>query len=567
MNAFDGPAVALSKLTIASESVAHTSAGLATVPLDILLLIFRNLEVSDICSLAQCCHRLATLTSVRPVWHSALQDLIASHIPIPPCPPLEGLSAEELRHTALHAGALRRAWTSAHPTRTRVLRVLPNLTRRMRPTGLDLVLGREHRYALATYHSLDARPDDDARHLLQCVDFGVPGLRARGWEDDGDTDSTVVAWMWFSGALSFALNEARDAAALVAVTSVDSNPTTYILGLDVSSRGAGRPWASQDTVQHGFTTLRRMETLGIPLLLRGEVLVAGDLQGNLWLYNVDTGATLYELRSLREAADADTAHADIPQVVLLPDMLLAFDSATIRQYTLSATTVADADPAEYPVLHPTVIHRWRWRIDTLSVAPLSHPLSPAPNPRPPINIWVRFGSWYPWPINMMHHYSLTSASEGAAYALPPVLVLYTYSALDMFAVAHATVGPHGTALWTDTQSDAFGEGVGGSDGSGRLDGQRIVAKVLRPLPSHVQVPSDGAEDVGLEVGAVGMMREMEGAKYDRGTTTTFGLLRREQEPCVVALDEEAGRVALALKGGEMVVWEYLPMAERDERAR
>jgi len=189
-------------------------------------------------------------------------------------------------------------------------------------------------------------------------------------------------------------------------------------------------------------------------------------------------------------------------------------------------------------------HSWRWGLELLTVSPLLHSHSAAADrSRPLINIFIRFRSLYPWPINMLHHYVLPPGADGT-YARRPTLRLYTYSALDLFAVSDAVLGTHGTVIWTDSHSDD----------PRMVGGQRIAGKILRPVPGE---PADLPESE--EALNDGRLAELvpSADRYDSGTTMVFGVLR-SAEVCKLAVDEEVGRIALGFTDGRVEVWEYFP---------
>jgi hypothetical protein len=236
--------------------------------------------------------------------------------------------------------------------------------------------------------------------------------------------------------------------------------------------------------------------------------------------------------------------------VLLSDTVLVFGYESIRIFTLpeplhtSSTNPYHFSPprretgAYEKTLQPTYIHTWKWGLDLLTVAPFQHPhAAPA---RPIINLFVRFRSWYPWPINMVHYYVLAPGTPDCAtpYAQSPSLRFFTYSALDLFATSDAVLGPHGTVLWLDSHAS-----------QGAIGGQRVAGKLLRPgSGTAVEESVDDLNDA--------QTRDAHGAAYDRGTTMVFASLERA-EVFKLALDEEVGRVAVGFTDGRVEVWEYL----------
>ena len=71
-----------------------------------------------------------------------------------------------------------------------------------------------------------------------------------------------------------------------------------------------------------------------------------------------------------------------------------------------------------PTLQPIAQYKWRWRIDSISVAPrrsTSHPSftmsSRDGGALPTIDLLIRFDTYYPWPVNILHHFVLPPNPE------------------------------------------------------------------------------------------------------------------------------------------------------------
>lgn len=363
--------------------------------------------------------------------------------------------------------------------------------------------------------------------------------------------------------------------------------TTYILGLD--PRAMEHINTAQAHHIAGFVTLAEYPTKGIPMLLRGDILAVGDQEGNVWLHDTITGKMLYELR------DPHAPHMnETVCVVLLRDTVITIGPSTIKLFNLpiplcsplSSPVVPhpDAMVTDPPrsstntTILPAVEHRWRWRIDSIRACPQIHAYAHSPafsdkGPYPPINIFIRFGSWYPWPINMLYHFVLapssaaptqspnlaliepplvpsldlahehphlhpgttTTSTEGVSYVFPPVILRYTHSPIELFAVVDTAVGPYGTALFTDSLSDLDT----GPVAVGREEWQRVAGTMLYRGDERRQADADGSGVPQVE------------------TTMVFGELPRPGA-YLIAMDEEAGRIAIAWKDGSISVWDYMP---------
>ncbi|KAI0262330.1 hypothetical protein BC834DRAFT_891874 [Gloeopeniophorella convolvens] len=511
----------------------------AALPLDIFVIIVQHLDTKDVISLSETCKHLHFITSARAVWHTLARHLIDSVIPFPPSPPLTTLSSSALRELVLRSMVLRKRWVG-RPELSRRLTLAPSPARpRLLSTGLKFLLGRRYLFAsLTPMEPVIGSDTDSPQHILQCMDFGEPGGKA----EEGELPK-VVAWKRFAYPVNFVINERKDNHAVVAASSADNGiMTAYILSLDTSF-ASQRLWTPSDSVAAGFLTLNTFVVRGIALLLQGDILASGGAEGNIWLYNIHSGELLCELLDARAPSLNETV-----KVVLLPGLVIAVGYASIKLFELP--TFSRGKPQ---TIAPVATHVWRWRIDTVAAAPLMH--SHAPTARPHINLWVRFGSWYPWPINMLHHYVLHPRHDGRGYALPPVLARYTYSALDLFAPSASALGPHGTALWTDSQT---GEG----EGQARAGLQRIAGKVL---PSLLPADEEFMEHIGAEeaVGAglgVDAATAMMGDRYDNSAALVLRVITGDHAQAhQLAMDEETGRVAVAWSDGGIAVWDYMPL--------
>lgn len=221
------------------------------------------------------------------------------------------------------------------------------------------------------------------------------------------------------------------------------------------------------------------------------------------------------------------------RVHIADDAVLVFRESALEIYVLPSAPDACLE------LHPAAVHQWQWQINALAVSPRTSWAHRAhPNARNPLSILIRFDSWFPWPVNIIHHFVLRPAPPsapggGAPYLLPPVLQDSIASSVRLFGRAELAVSPFGTALWMDSEA-------GGPGGSADV-GERIAG---RRLPVGARADSEsGAGEAG------------EQAK-GRGATMLFAT--HEQDGWnALAMDEEAGRVAVGDVDGNIEIWDYL----------
>lgn len=164
--------------------------------------------------------------------------------------------------------------------------------------------------------------------------------------------------------------------------------------------------------------------------------------------------------------------------------------------------------------------------------------------RTPIDILVRFGSYYPWAINILHHYEirpnlgfLTDPGTGMSeqnppYSFPPVLLESIASPVRLHATSDMAIGPYGTAIWTDSHTEDY---FNHSD-----RGQRVAGMLKRYI-----VNDEGEEEVELS---------------DQVATASAASVYAYQEEdgwVRIAMDETEGRIFLGHDDGHISVLEYV----------
>jgi len=117
------------------------------------------------------------------------------------------------------------------------------------------------------------------------------------------------------------------------------------------------------------------------------------------------------------------------------------------------------------------------------------------------------------------------------YFMEPKLVQSIGSPIRLLALSHVTLGPYGTALFIDSHTEDY---------FAREDqGQRLAGEVLAQMPDE-----DGNGERGDDYHALSGMASM-----------VFGV-REQDEWYRVAMDEEAGRIAIGCVDGGITLFEY-----------
>lgn len=221
---------------------------------------------------------------------------------------------------------------------------------------------------------------------------------------------------------------------------------------------------------------------------------------------------------------------------------------TLELYALDgeSTLTPDARPR---VLLPTAQHKWQWRIDSVCMSQQASP--PSSKTLPPINILIRYNSWFPWPINILHHYVLRPNTSYAPsepispnnlpYFMTPHLRQTIASPVRLFSLTHMAMGSYGTALWIDSHTEDY---YGHSDSGQRLAGLLLTSAISdSSAEDNDSDESGGGDDVSTHVASSVM------------ASSTFNV-REDDEWVRVALDDGEGRIAVGSKSGEIIVSQY-----------
>lgn len=299
-------------------------------------------------------------------------------------------------------------------------------------------------------------------------------------------------------------------------------------------------------------------------------------------------------------------------VIVLNRFILTFCQRWIHLYLLPADpsqddsgTMPTNDSVTPPLdLDPAAGYKWQWRIDSLVVSHQSHgPLLTRETPHhahlDAINIFIRFDTWYPWPVNILHHFVLppNPAYDPSKFSqlalhhplpspgdLPylfsstttifgPYMANSIASPMRLFTPSDMVLGEYGTALWIDAQTDMNSPSQAGDHG------QRIAGKMLsKPNPHYVK--PDSSSTLGIEEINPGFVDFQPGAHLGGGDGVGTGAGSNHDEqgdrdsPIMVfevrdsydgwnrlALDEEEGRIAVGSVDGTITVFDYAPLQD------
>ncbi|EPQ56138.1 hypothetical protein GLOTRDRAFT_120772 [Gloeophyllum trabeum ATCC 11539] len=624
------------------EDGHETELSFPTLPIDILLHILSYLSVKDVISLRKTSKHLQSLTRLHAVWLNVLlAEVLPMNIPMPGLysRDISSLSASDLEAMISRALRLRKNWLSQHPETRKRLEIVPLPEEEKRDTLRSAVVrflpGRCNRYLLTvTGHTNFSR----RRYTVQC------------WDLEADSGPKCVAVRRFTEIVSVAVNCDPTAPGVLSVTckvegDAAAHPSTFIHALDLGPTNDNPEYAFK-YINH-FPGCRRLH------IFRGSLLVGTNESEAVRVWDVNTGKVIFELQ------DPTTHQPGVcVSAVFLEDtrFLVLFRTVSLEIYLLPPcpTSAPPAPPSptspntDFQVLHPVAMYRWQWRIDSVSVSfqmdarkrygkqlntpstcsssqksktnENGHPYEPTP-----MHLFMRFDSWFPWPVNLLHHFvlypnpsyapslppsaspvfsdhppshlnmnqpnlptshALSTSSFNPLTDLPylatpdqtPTLVSSISSNVRLFAPSDMVLGEWGTALWLDTQTEAWGV-------SSEL-GQRIAGRVVvtSGFDERKAYPAQGSEGESVNtttaaaepaLGAAfaaatrqvppaqtasmtfGIRDTSVGRKMGEGGVPSAGGRGGADEWTNLALDEEGGRVIVGRSGGRVEVWEYV----------
>ncbi|KAL1733667.1 hypothetical protein EV714DRAFT_269627 [Schizophyllum commune] len=199
--------------------------------------------------------------------------------------------------------------------------------------------------------------------------------------------------------------------------------------------------------------------------------------------------------------------------------LLIVWTRALQIFDLSGKHTPDKD-GKPPIVEALAHWRWPWPIDSARATTLHTSL--ASDDPPPFHIFLRFSSFLPWPVNMLHHYLLSPSTEPdtPAYPLPPRAVVSIPSHVRLFSVSDMALGTYGAAVWIDSATED-------EDTGKRLAGTILQEPSTKEPEGHAQVMT-----------------------FDKTSS-------RETEPWLhVEVDDEEGRIAVA-SFGQFELYEYI----------
>ncbi|OCH89152.1 hypothetical protein OBBRIDRAFT_778851 [Obba rivulosa] len=553
---------------------------LSILPEEILLQIFRELRIGDILAIRQTCKTLEAFTRERSVWYDALQVHVQEKgITVPGLHDrdIHFMSAAQLERLTLHAIRFYVNWTSALPTWTRKIDIHPDSSFNMRKAmnvSVQFLPGRHGRFLLTnTIHNhLDrnaAAPQPHRTFLVQC------------WDLRQDIAACVAIMQLVAIWVKITVNTDPLSEATFAITQSETIGG-YTTSLHMIDFEMNDPSAA-------FRLLKEVPSFKQALALQGDTFIATNEDLTIRLIDTKADRVTYALRPLVMNNDPQVHPEEYRclQVLLLDGHMLAFCRQYIFLYILPTMS-----PPEYigPItlhspqeLFPTAHYKWNWSIDSIVVSPRLHrrTYTSIDNTHaddsthlPVIDILLRFDTWFPWPVNMLHqsvlfpnpdyHPDLTLSLPSDGSAVPyfaskestPRMVHSVASPLRLFTPSDILLGRRGTALWLEALPDP-------SVPEQAADfGQRVAGKVLvqpRHLPHVREVGGNRALPGYVSEALSGSQSAAEWEEVAARNVTVFRETASDDETWIrMALEEDEGKIAIADAEGTILLTEYAP---------
>jgi hypothetical protein len=276
---------------------------------------------------------------------------------------------------------------------------------------------------------------------------------------------------------------------------------------------------------------------------------------------VGTESSMHQLvQYCRLMDDSDVSQPRTCMTVhLSTSCIVEFRQRTIAVYPRpdapSSPSPLPLDANQVPILAPRATHRFQWRLYDVVVRERLHgPGGPA------LHLLLRFDSYLPWPVNMLHHMVLLPARSAPASYFPAPTPAgdeeWTYSPVPatrgawpshiaLFARADMAFGRAGLAVWLDSDADGPGQ---------RVAARRLYASGSADTPGEEATPHAPPGSVPLATPAAEHPTEAPGegalcVLAERGGDGGDDWVR-------VALCEEEGVVALLAVNGSIRVRMY-----------
>ncbi|KAH7890969.1 hypothetical protein F5I97DRAFT_113044 [Phlebopus sp. FC_14] len=487
------------------------------LPLDILFDIVIHLPLQSVLRLRQTSKSFYAVTRLRSLWTLLFRIHVQEkNLPYPDLGErsLDSLPTIELEDLTRRAVMLRHNWSLPEPILKHRVDFIRPIDPDSRIIFLQFLPGRSNRWLISV--SMTARP---RKYLLQCWDVAhrpQPKCVAELTHVDGPYGGVVV-------------NSDPSSPAAIAMQSAQ----TEIFSIDFE----------EDDPEFAFVTLDAIDGVRELHLLSGSTLITRHLEdgGPICIWDLDD----LEREKLQLLNPSLLQHDKCQAMHLKDDYVVVIRVQTVEIYSSIPRPNLLPIPGA-PVTYPLAQYRFQWRTDTVNIseqvqgATATGQQSRSPPPLP-LNVFIRFASIYPWPVNILHHYVLAPNPmyvrdrETTQYNLPyhiqPRAIQTIGSPVRLFGLSTLALGRYGTVLWLDNHTQDW---LGPSE-----LGQRLAGKMLDPLQ--------------------GLVRAAPAEQIESSRASMVFCVSEDDTWNRVAMDEESGRIAIGYTNGAITLLEYASM--------
>ncbi|KAF8166639.1 hypothetical protein K438DRAFT_1730747 [Mycena galopus ATCC 62051] len=475
------------------------------LPTDIILIVFKYIGVKDLMRLRQSCKYFLQMSQLRSVWHELLEtEIIQKNIPIPRLAGrnLAALTSKELERLLADALQLRKNWISSSPVPMQSFTFKTVDEPQTQVVSLAFLPARDHRWLISLALTTGG---GDRIFTLQCWDLANP--------------STCIARRTISDFRGYRINSDPSHAAAVVLRSSNG---LEILEIDFSGNNP----------DSGFVTLRVLDNVHESLhLFSASTLLTKVGDARLFLRTIENSGAAVELQNPSHHEQKECVNA-----IVADKYAVVVRTVTLEFYSLSSFRAGSAAS----VIEPVASHTFQWRIDSASMAYQPSWEAAARAAEPPINILVRYGSPFPWPVNALHHYILPwdetydprddMGAHNKPYLAEPVLMRTFASPIRLFARWDMVLGAYGTALWIDSHTEDYFDHA--------VEGQRLAGTLFTTVEYGAAVVPLDEQGISATASMVYQVREDD------------GWVR-------IAIEEEEGDIAVGSSTAEITIFRYL----------
>ncbi|THG95573.1 hypothetical protein EW145_g7934 [Phellinidium pouzarii] len=396
---------------ISISSTLGAARMLSDIDDDVILQICALLNVKDILSLRLTSKRLASLTRIRTIWHTALtHHILQKDLPLPWIPGVFSPDSEAYssQHTFRHASALdleritraalyaKNKWQRGKSERERERHVKVGAGRLFALWFLDVrsVADRERavpqddegRYILSSGHNA-------SKLVIHIWDLDIPNADDIGamtvgrWMERGRIIGLAVdEGNGMRGAFSEGFKDVRGA--LIAVSAkcffdapdVDISFFLRILSF-MPSRSPSGLFVLKSFELLGPVNVRALHGRLLALQVRSEGVGQGYGHGKLkvvdWVQSSEINSGTIEQAGVDDVGQSEVSvelapsvhgiDCSVLRVLFVYDWILVFRESALEVYFLPSSTLSSSASGGQRILYPTTTHKWRWQVNSLAV--------------------------------------------------------------------------------------------------------------------------------------------------------------------------------------------------------